>query len=125
MPAAARKPIPSESEVNKEILQISQARKDIRLWRNNRGMAKIHGHRVRYGVGPNGAADWLGYRVVFITEEMVGTRIAQFLAVEAKRQGEAPEEEQQRFIDSVNADGGCAGVATCGEQAMQVMDLIP
>jgi hypothetical protein len=67
---------------------------------------------MRYGVGPNGAADWIGYRVVVVTPSMVGCEIAQFVAVEAK----APDvptidDAQERFLDRVAKAGGIAIVA--------------
>jgi hypothetical protein len=52
---------------------------------------------------------------------MLGSIIAQFVAIEAKRPGEKADDNQQRFIDQVKAAGGCAGVATSGEQALELI----
>jgi hypothetical protein len=103
----------SEAQVNDDIREESAKRDDLVLWRNNRGEVILPGGaHLRYGVGPNGAADWIGYRVVVVTPSMVGCEIAQFVAVEAK----APDvptidDAQQRFIDRLNANGAIAIVA--------------
>jgi hypothetical protein len=103
----------SENDVNDTIREFSAQREDLVLWRNNRGEVVLpSGQHMRYGVGPNGASDWIGYRVVVVTPSMVGCEIAQFVAVEAK----APDvptidDAQQRFIDRLNEHGAKAIVA--------------
>lgn len=100
----------SEAQVNHMIREHMAPRQDLVLWRNNRGVATgANGAPLRYGVGPNGASDWLGYRIVTITPEMVGKTLAQFVAVEAKApDAGAPDDAQIRFIERVNASGGKA-----------------
>jgi hypothetical protein len=99
----------SEADVNHTIREFSASRDDVTLWRNNRGEVMTDRGPVRYGVGPNGASDWIGYRVVVITPCMVGTEIAQFVAVEAKApDADAPTSAQQRFLEHVNKAGGVA-----------------
>jgi hypothetical protein len=119
-----RRPVdgkPLESSVNDGIYHQYKDRGDVKLWRNNRGVAQYGSQTVVYGVGPRGASDWIGYRCIKITPEMVGQVVAQFAALEAKRLGEQPDERQQRFIDTVNADGGCAGWADSAEKAREVI----
>lgn len=110
-----------ESAVNDEIYDTFKARDDVKLWRNNRGLATFGDKQVRYGVGPKGASDWIGYRKIYITQEHVGLAFAQFVALEAKRPGERPDEHQQRFIEQVNADGGWAGWADSAESAKRLI----
>lgn len=103
----------SEADVNDTIRAYMAGRDDLVLWRNNRGMARGHnGAPITYGVGPNGASDWIGYRTVVITPCMVGTEIAQFVAVEAKAPDAGkPDDAQMRFVERVNKAGGRAIVA--------------
>lgn len=103
----------SEADVNDTIREFSAQRDDIVLWRNNRGLAQgATGAPVRYGVGPNGSSDWIGYRRIVISPDMVGQILAQFIAVEAKAPDAGPpEDSQQRFIDHLNENGAVAFVA--------------
>lgn len=100
----------SEADVNDVIRQYMASREDLVLWRNNMGLAtSANGSPVRYGVGPNGASDWIGYRSVTITPDMVGTEIAQFIAVEAKApDARTPDDAQLRFIGRIRKAGGKA-----------------
>lgn len=120
-PVDGRPSVPLESAVNDEIFSTFHKREDVRIWRNNRGVALYGNKQVTYGVGPNGASDWIGYRKVLITQAHVGKTIAQFVALEAKRQGEKPDEKQAAFIDKVNADGGRAGWADSAEKAKELL----
>ena len=99
-----------------------------RMFRNNRGVAiyrdkygKITS-RVRYGVGPNGFPDYIGWRSLVITQEMVGTTVAQFAGVEVKKPGDKPSKEQFERIDQVNAAGGIAGWADSPEMGMEIFE---
>ena len=120
-PVDGKPAVPLESSVNDDIYDAFKHRDDVRLYRNNRGVAQYGNQLVRYGVGPKGGADWIGYRVVLITPDMVGSRIAQFTAIEAKRPGETADEYQQRFLDRVKADGGVAGIATSVDEAKALL----
>lgn len=89
------------------------------IFRNNVGVAEYaDGSRVRYGLHP-GSSDLIGWRSVTVTPDMVGKRLAVFLAVEVKRPGKNPTREQQNFIDAVNRSGGTASVARSVEDVVQ------
>lgn len=97
-----------------------------RLFRNNSGaLLDKRGVPVRFGLGNTSAEvnarikspDYVGWRPVLITPEMVGDVIAQIAVVEFKEEGWTPapptnraafahEQAQRRFIDMVLADGG-------------------
>lgn len=96
---------------------------DVRLFRNNVGVA-VHadGSRVRYGLCP-GSSDLIGWRSLVITPDMVGQRIAAFLAIEAKGERGRPTAEQERFIRAVVEAGGLAGVARNPDQARIIARL--
>lgn len=52
-------------------LAISEANPAVILWRNNIGVAELHGHKIRFGVGGPGAADLLGiYKGRFLAVEI-------------------------------------------------------
>jgi hypothetical protein len=122
----AAKPRPtgvSEADVNSEIRRVAQQRKDVALWRNTRGQVMLEsGGRITYGVGPNGASDWIGYRAVVVTPDMVGTTVAVFVAIEAKRPGEDMRDDQREFVAEIIANGGIAGVAHSAAEAAEILD---
>lgn len=87
-----------------------------RLFRNQVGLYTLaDGRRLRSGLAV-GSSDLIGWRTVTITPDMVGRRIAQFVAVEIKAPGTATTEEQRAFVATVRAAGGCAGIARTAEQ---------
>jgi hypothetical protein len=70
----------------------------------------------------DGSADWIGYRSLTITADMVGARIAQFVAIEAKRpKGGTLSEDQEIFIRAVTDAGGIAGVARNAQDAEELL----
>ncbi len=60
----------------------------------------------RFGVGGDGGGDLIGYRIITITPEMVGTRICQFLNREIKTETGRASPEQIAFHNAINAAGG-------------------
>lgn len=92
------------------------------LYRNTRGRYRDKfGNWISYGIGPNGAADVIGLRVIHVTPEMVGARLAQFCAIEVKKEGETPTDEQRFYIDGILAAGGCAGVCRSVQDAAALL----
>ncbi len=111
----------NESSILKRIL-LHCSRGAARLFRNNIGRFQDkEGNWIRYGVGGPGASDLLGWRVIVITPDMVGTEIAQFIAVEVKRPGSAATEKQKRFGRMVTEAGGLFGVAHSPEEAAAII----
>lgn len=53
-----------------------------------------------------GSSDLIGWKSVTITPEMVGQKIAVFVAIEAKYGTTATTKEQTIFIDNINKAGG-------------------
>jgi hypothetical protein len=105
-----------------------------RLWRNNSGtLLDKRGVPVRFGLGNTSpevnarlkSPDYVGWRPLLITPDMVGDVVAQFCGVEFKHEGwrlalptdrarYAHEQAQERFLAMVRADGGygefCSGL---------------
>lgn len=121
---AQRKPSSErgEADVNDEIRDWQFAQPNVTLWRNNRGVVELdNGGRIKYGVGPNGASDWIGFVSVTITPAMLGKVVAIFAAVEAKAPKKGPTDDQITFIDRVLAAGGRAGVARSADDAEDII----
>ena len=53
-----------------------------------------------------GTADVYGFRPLQVTQAMVGTTVAQFIAIEVKKPGERPRPNQIAYLDMVNKRGG-------------------
>lgn len=114
----------SEQAIQQNILLECSAG-DVRLLRNNCGSYKSPtGTFVRYGVGNPGGSDLIGLRRVRITPQMVGQEIGQFVALEIKRPGLKPTEQQQRFQAMVRNMGGLAGVATSVPEARKLLGTL-
>lgn len=94
---------------------------DTRLFRNNTGcLRNDRGRVVCFGLA-KGSSDLIGWREIEITEEMVGQKIAIFVAIEVKDKGRVTP-EQRRFISCVKQAGGFAGVARSVDEAKQIID---
>lgn len=99
----------TESNIQKQImLAISEA--GGRVWRNNVGVLKDkRGIPIRFGLCP-GSSDLIGV-----------CPDGKMLAIEVKKPGQKPREDQQKFIDLINSMGGKAGVATSAKEAVDIM----
>lgn len=86
--------------------------KDAVLWRNNTGKLKDkNGRWVEFGLCV-GSSDLIGFTEQKITQDMVGSYVAVFTAVEVKSEikPSPTTKEQKHFVDSINSRGGIAGV---------------
>lgn len=104
----------SEAPVVKRVM-MKASKLGLRLLRNNRGMFKtIDGKRiVRAGLEVEGASDLIGIKTVTITQDMVGTKVGVFVAVEVKKPSwkhpsTKTEYQQEQFINQVLIRGGIA-----------------
>jgi hypothetical protein len=106
---------------------------NIRLFRNNVGSAFLGAYvwdqgavvipnpqRVTYGLC-EGSSDLIGWRSRTITEDMVGKKFAQFVAVEVKSPSGRLNKTQDAFIRKVREAGGIAGVARTLSEATQLL----
>lgn len=112
---------PLEGQIAPQVVQAMQS-SGCQIWRNNRGLCKIGKSWIRYGVGPNGAGDYIGFMPVRITPEMVGHYVAVFVAPETKRPiGAKYDPKQCDWKNSVLAAGGIAGFAHSWEQGREMV----
>lgn len=107
---------------------------DMRLYRNNVGMAfagrpeKRNGvtiipnaYPVRYGLAV-GSADLIGYRMVTVTPDMVGKKLAVFVSVEAKDDKGRAKPEQIAWFEQIKAAGGIAVIARSVEDVKEAIN---
>lgn len=90
-----------------------------RLWRNNSGVGWVgkvayqkqdelllqNARPLRAGLC-EGSSDLIGWKSVQVTPEMVGKRLAVFVACEVKSQFGRVTDEQATFLEAVNQAGG-------------------
>lgn len=88
----------------------------------NAGTVIIRNARIFHGGLCKGSSDIIGFESVQVTPEMVGTRIARFVAIEGKMKGRKPTPEQTAFIKIVNDFGGVAFVAYSEEEADRLIN---
>lgn len=89
--------------------------------RNNCGAYHdAKGRFIRYGVFSPGGADLIGWRSVLVTPEMVGQRVAVFVACEVKADT-IPTREQRHFLETVALAGGIAILAHSEEEATDAL----
>lgn len=113
-----------ESKVNDARHDVMKVYRNVKLYRNSRGMAQLDsGAKIRIGIGPNGYPDSVGYVSRIVTQEMVGQRIAQFAAPESKVPGKDFEDHQRVIAQEIIADGGLAGVVRCYDDYVDVLGL--
>ena len=111
---------PSEHEIQQRI-RLACGRGAVRLWRNNTGaLVDQQGRFVRFGLC-KGSSDLIGLRSLEITPEMVGQRVAQFVALEVKTASGVVSPEQRAFLRVVQELGGVAAVCRSVEEAEQLL----
>ncbi len=110
----------NESTVQAKI-RFECARRGWRVWRNNVGvLIDATGRPVRYGLANDSkavnesikSADLIGIKPVFITYDMVGTVIGQFVSIECKAPGKRAHAGQERWANMINEFGGVAVIST-------------
>jgi hypothetical protein len=133
---------PTETEIQQQIRELSTG--NVRLFRNNNGVAKMKdGSVVRYGLG-NGTSDLIGWESVVITPDMVGQTFARFLAPEVKTEKEYDYimkhydelrdyngtdkkknhyKQQIKFCEQVTKQGGKAGFVESAERLKKLLTI--
>ena len=78
---------------------------------------------MRFGLC-KGSSDLIGLRSLEITPELVGQRIAQFVALEVKTPHGNVSPEQRAFLRLVEKLGGVAAVCRSVNEAEQVLAVV-
>lgn len=110
----------TESQIQRDI-RIHLNKGSTRAWRNNIAKLKVRGQWVNYGIPGIGGSDLIGFHSITITPDMIGQRVAVFLAIECKSATGKPSPAQTNFLDFVTASGGIAGVANSAESALNII----
>lgn len=115
-----RKNLQSEAQISR-LISRRFSNGAVRLFRNNVGICQYpDGSKVTYGLCP-GSSDKIGWKSVTITDDMVGTKIAQFVAIEEKSASGRPTKQQVNFIQAVRDAGGRAGIAKSERDAELIL----
>ncbi len=121
---------PRESSVLRAIL-LAVSKVGARLFRNQVGAYRIarptciecqrFGRVLRSGLCV-GSSDLIGWRPVTVTQDMVGQRLAVFVALEVKRlDGGRTSDEQAAFVAAVQRAGGIAAVVRSDAEAVDAL----
>jgi hypothetical protein len=125
----------SESEIQQLIMMEAPNFHNILLRNNSGALLDETGRLVRYGLGNASkkhndsfkSSDLIGIRSLVVTEDMVGTVIGQFAAIEVKGEGWKFSEKDKRyiaqkaFIEWVRLRGGVAGFANSIEEYRKII----
>jgi hypothetical protein len=113
---------PSEHEIQQRI-RLACGCGAVRLWRNNTGaLVDQQGRFVRFGLC-KGSSDLIGLRSLEITPELVGQRLAQFVALEVKTAQGVLSPKQRAFLRVVQQLGGVAAACRSVEEAEQLLAM--
>ena len=122
-----------ESTIGKKI-QVALSKAGARVWRNNVGLAWV-GRDIIH-IGPDviikdarpfrgglceGSSDYIGLVQKIVTQDMVGKKIAVFVACEVKTKRGRASIAQTAFIAAVNLAGGIAFIARSESEAIDAI----
>lgn len=131
----------SETVIGKKIMLALGKVKGVRIFRNNSGFAWIGQSKVfhkktevivnagdvviKQGRAFNaglckGSSDFIGFKSVEITPEMVGKTVAVFIASEIKTKSGRTSPDQVLFLNMVNKFGGIGFIATDENEAVEL-----
>lgn len=119
----------SEANIQREIM-LACSEAGITVWRNNtaqgwqgdkiikkgRDVLLINARPIKCGLCV-GSADLIGIKPVIIQQSDVGKTMGIFTAIEVKRPGKEPTEEQDTFLDHVYE---CGGIAVVGKSTEDI-----
>ncbi|MBF0094600.1 MAG: VRR-NUC domain-containing protein [Alphaproteobacteria bacterium] len=87
------------------------------------GVFLVRGRRVTMGLC-TGSSDLIGWKPVTITSDMVGSRVASFVALETKSASGRATPEQINFIDRVLEAGGISAIVRAPEDIDRIRGSI-
>ena len=97
---------------------------DLRMFRNQVGQLPDlrTGRPVQFGLA-KGSSDLIGFKTIKITQDMVGSSVAQFVSIEVKTPTGKPTQIQQNWLHCIKSAGGISGIARSIEDAKKILDL--
>jgi len=111
----------TETTVRKKIMLALGSLPDVRLFRNNVGEAIYGRTHVPYGLCP-GSSDIIGWRSITITPDMIGRKVAVFVALEVKSGRGQTSDAQNNSIERVQEAGGIAGICRSVDEAREIIE---
>ena len=111
----------SEKQIQTQILNAIGSRPDVRLFRNNVGVALNNERPLRFGLC-NGSSDLIGIQKIVITPDMVGQEIGRFLSIECKSDKGRTTKSQTRWLEMVRNFGGKSFIARSAQEAQERME---
>lgn len=134
----------SEGNIGKKIMLALGKLPGVRIFRNNVGTAWVGNGSVRFNQRKEviveagdvlirqarifhaglckGSSDFIGFKSVEITPEMVGKNVAVFMGAEIKTKTGKASPEQVDFINMVNKFGGIAFIVTDEVEAVEFLN---
>jgi hypothetical protein len=117
----------TETDIRSEIQKSLNKIPSLRIFRNNTGVAKsANGKPLRYGLKV-GSSDLIGWKSITVSQEMIGKKVAVFVAIEIKKPGAKSNkfhlEDQKDFVDDVLASGGIAGFADSLNKSLELLNI--
>ena len=123
-----------ESVIQRAVMKAIGGLANCRVFRNNIGagfvgrvagesagaVTLVNYRRIHFGLF-TGSSDLIGWKSVEITPDMVGKRVAVFLAIETKAPGGRLSQEQDIWIERVRFFGGIAGRARSETEATKII----
>lgn len=123
----------NERIVQAQIMYTLGSLPDVRIFRNNNGLAYcgtvvheepnriiLSNHwRVKFGLFP-GSADLIGIKRVRVAPEMVGCDIGQFVSIEVKSAAGTEKKDQENWRFQMGRMGALAGIARSVDDAREI-----
>jgi len=106
------------------LIQMAISKMGHRVFRNVRGMFLTlkTKKKIKAGLMADGSGDLIGFKVVIITPDMVGSKFALFVSIEDKIGKGRPSPQQIKWRDMVLANGGIAGIVWSVEEAVELIE---
>ena len=107
-----------ESIVQKQVMLAVGSLRDVRIFRNNVGVAMVGSpaRPLRFGL-LKGSSDLIGWRQYKIQDDDVGKTVAVFTSVEVKNEKGKAMKEQKQWLENVEQAGGIAVLARSADAA--------
>ena len=113
-----------ETKIQQEIRLALGRIKNLRLFRNETGQLPDPrtDRWVQFGLA-KGSSDLIGFKTIKITQDMVGSSVAQFVSIEVKTPTGKPIQIQQNWLHCIKSAGGISGIARSIEDAKKILDI--
>jgi len=114
----------SETKIQQEIRLALGKIPQLRLFRNETGQLPDPrtGRWIQFGLA-KGSSDLIGFKTIKITQDMVGSSVAQFVSIEVKTPKGRSTEIQKNWLQCIKSAGGISGVARSIEDAIKLLKL--